>query len=228
MGTRVYAIGDIHGRLDLLMTLREQIADDARAAGAADNVLVYLGDYVDRGPDSRGVLDALIGAPLPGFRTIHLKGNHEVLLLAFLAEPERAAKVWLHNGGEETLASYGISTRGSADEVRAAFAAALPPPHLTFLQGLALHHVEGGYLFVHAGIRPGVPLERQVEEDLLWIRGPFLNSTADHGHLVVHGHTPADEPAIRPNRIGIDTWAYATGTLSCLVLWDAERRILRT
>ncbi len=233
-GTRVYAIGDIHGRLDLLRQLRAQIVDDARRsawtnpADARDNVVVYLGDYVDRGPDSCGVLDLLIDEPLPGFRSVHLKGNHEEMLLACLRDPDRAASQWLYNGGEQAVESYGVAPRGSPRAVRDAFAQCLPPRHLAFLEGLPLHHSEGDYLFVHAGIRPGVPLERQTPEDLLWIRTLFLASPADHGMVVVHGHTPVAEPEIRPNRIGIDTWAFASGRLSCLVLWDAERRILRT
>ena len=227
-GTRVYAIGDIHGRLDLLRALRQQVVADAEAAGASQNVVVYLGDYVDRGPDTCGVLDLLIDEPLPGFRSVHLKGNHEEMLLACLRDPDRAARLWLHNGGEQAVESYGIAPRGSPQAVRDAFAACLPARHLAFLESLGLTHVEGDYLFVHAGIRPGIPLARQVPEDLLWIRGLFLDSPADHGVVVVHGHTPVAEPEFRPNRIGIDTWAFASGRLSCLVLWDAERSILRT
>jgi serine/threonine protein phosphatase 1 len=227
-GTRVYAIGDIHGRLDLLRALRAQIVADAAAARAAQNVVVYLGDYVDRGPDTRGVLDLLIEHPLPGFRSIHLKGNHEEMLLSCLRDPARAARPWLHNGGEQAVESYGVAPRGSPQAVRDAFADCLPPAHLAFLEGLALYHVEGDYLFVHAGIRPGIPLDRQAPADLLWIRDLFLESPADHGRVVVHGHTPVAEPEFRPNRIGIDTWAFASGRLSCLVLWDAERSILRT
>lgn len=227
-GRRVYAVGDIHGRLDPLRDLRAQIAQDAHAAQAHDNVVVYLGDYIDRGPDSRGVLDLLIGEPLPGFRSVHLKGNHEEMLLACLHDPVRAGRLWLHNGGEQAVESYGLAPRGAPLAVCEAFARRLPSQHRAFLEGLSLHHTAGDYLFVHAGIRPGVPVERQAPEDLLWIRDLFLQSPADHGRLVVHGHTPVEEPEIRPNRIGIDTGAFASGRLSCLVLWDAERRILRT
>lgn len=226
--TRVYAIGDIHGRLDLLRDLRAQIVADAHSANAADNVIIYLGDYVDRGPDSAGVLDLLIDAPLAGFRSVHLRGNHEEMLLGCLRDAERAARPWVNNGGAQTLQSYGVAAGGVPAEVRAAFARALPPRHLAFLDGLPLHHAEGDYLFVHAGIRPGIPLARQAAPDLLWIRDLFLQSPADHGMVVVHGHTPVPEPEIRPNRIGIDTGAFASGRLTCLVLWDAERRILRT
>jgi serine/threonine protein phosphatase 1 len=232
-GTRVYAIGDIHGRFDLLQTLHARIAEDARQASPARNHIVYLGDYVDRGLQSREVIDLLLDHPLEGFEAIHLKGNHEELMLRFL-EDSRVGPGWFANGGGATLYSYGVRMleRGTDTErlshLREQLQNSLPPRHLEFLRGLKLWHVEGGYLFVHAGIRPGVALEAQREEDLLWIRELFLDDGSDHGRVVVHGHTIADHPEVRANRIGIDTGAYATGVLTCLVLEGSERHILQT
>ncbi len=231
-GARIYAIGDIHGRADLLDRMHDMIRVDALGRRAAEKIVVYLGDYVDRGDDSRGVVDRLIARPLVGFRAVTLRGNHEEFLLRFLDDPE-VGPAWLANGGDATLYSYGVDWRETMAEddwaeVSAAFRAALPADHLAFLAGLALSDIEGDYLFVHAGIRPGVELAAQSPDDLMWIRGEFLGSTADHGRVVVHGHTITDAPDLRDNRIGIDTGAYATGTLTCLVLDGAERQILQT
>ncbi len=238
-GTRVYAVGDCHGCLEALRGLRAAIlADSARAdaeAPRADRrVVVYLGDYIDRGPDSRGVVELLIGAPLAGFESVHLRGNHEAFLCGFL-DGEEVAAVWMMNGGSETLRSYGLDVAainrpwpgGDAPALRAALAAAVPEAHRAFLDGLALSHIEGDYFFAHAGVRPGVPLERQEENDLLWIREPFLGSTADHGKVVVHGHSAAAEVAVRANRIGIDTGACYGGKLTALVLEGNQHRFLQ-
>jgi serine/threonine protein phosphatase 1 len=237
--TRAYAVGDCHGCLEALRELREAIvADSARADAegprAQRRVVVYLGDYIDRGPDSRGVIDLLIGAPLAGFETIHMLGNHEALMRGFL-DGEDVASVWMMNGGIETMRSYGLDVTalngpwpgGDAPALRDALAAVVPQAHRAFLDGLALCHVEGDYFFAHAGIRPGVPLERQGEDDLLWIREPFLRSTADHGKVVVHGHSAAREPEVRANRIGIDTGACYGGKLTALVLEDTRHRFLQ-
>ena len=228
-GTCVYAVGDIHGRHDLLCDLQRRIARDAAGRDARRRVVVYLGDYVDRGPDSRAVIETLATAPLPGFESVHLRGNHETLLLDFL-DDVAVAPLWFLNGGDCTLESYGVPVgRGdSLDDLQAAFRAALPPAHKAFLDGLALNHVEGGYAFVHAGIRPGVPLAAQAEEDLIWIRDEFLDATADHGHVVVHGHSIALQPDVRSNRIGIDTGAFMSGTLTALVLDGAAHDFLQT
>ncbi len=230
---RVYAVGDIHGRADLLTTLHAQILDDAAAATAKRKVLVYVGDYVDRGPWSFEVVEMLIEAPLEGFEIVHLKGNHEDFLLGFLDDASMA-DLWFINGGDTTLQSYRVPLLtvpfgpAELDTVRRAFRAALPPSHMEFFQGLKRFHVEGDYLFVHAGIRPGVPLEEQEEKDLLWIRERFLHSDADFGHMVVHGHTPKVEPEVRPNRIGIDTGAVFTDRLTCLVVEGESTRFLHT
>lgn len=233
--TRVYAVGDIHGSAHLLEALMEQIVEDAgRQPGVARKLLVFLGDYVDRGLESPRVIDMLSAGPPPGFEQVCLMGNHEEAMFGFL-EDIRIGPMWLRNGGGETLLSYGIALPSSIagvnerlEAARLALRERLPESHLAFLKGLALFHVEGDYLFVHAGVRPKVALANQHPNDLLWIREEFLSSRADFGHVVVHGHTIAPEPQERPNRIGIDTGAYATGVLTCVVLEGAERRFLQT
>jgi serine/threonine protein phosphatase 1 len=227
--SRIYAIGDIHGRLDLLIRLHEKIAADARRTRARRHVVVYLGDYVDRGPDSKGVVEHLSQGGLAGFERVHLKGNHEDLMLRFLMG-EPVARVWFMNGGMQTLRSYGVT--GLVEDLpaiaRAALTKGVPERHRQFLDGLALSHVEGDYLFVHAGVRPGIPLGRQDAADLMWIREEFLDSGADHGKVVVHGHTIMPKPDIRANRIGIDTGAFMTGRLTALVLEGDESSLLAT
>lgn len=228
----IYAIGDIHGERGKLDLLHSMIRADARGRDAARKVAVYLGDYIDRGPDCPGVIESLTGDPLPGFEAIFLKGNHEEFLLNFL-ETGDSSSGWLHNGGLKTLEEYGVGVRGhslwrpESGELRDALEENLPAPHRRFLEGLALYHVEGDYLFVHAGIRPGHALEDQTAADMLWIRNRFLDSDEDHGFMVVHGHTPRDFPEIRPNRIGIDTGACYDGKLTALVLEGEKRDFLR-
>lgn len=234
-GTVVYAVGDVHGRADLLAAMHAGIAADAGRRAAARRVVVHLGDYIDRGPASRQVLDTLTGVPLAGFECVHLKGNHEDVVLRFLAGSLPNGRHWLRYGGADALASYGLpspdSERATAAEleaVRRAVGARLPPAHLRFLRTLAMTHREGGYLFVHAGIRPGVPPNAQVPGNLLWIRDRFLDSDADHGAVVVHGHSVSPEPELRPNRIGIDTGAYASGRLTCVALEGGGLTVLQT
>ena len=237
--TRIYAVGDCHGCLEAMRELREAIAaDSARADSegppAHRRAVIYLGDYVDRGPDSRGVIDLLIGEPLADFKSIHILGNHEAMMRGFL-DGEDVVSVWMMNGGTETMRSYGLDVSAlngpwpddDAPALRAALAAAVPKAHRAFLDGLALSHLEGGYFFTHAGIRPGVPLERQEEDDLLWIREPFLGSAADHGKVVVHGHSATREPEVLANRIGIDTGACYGGKLTALVLEGDRHRFLQ-
>lgn len=229
---RIYAIGDIHGRDDLLVRLHEEIRKDARARPAGSPVVVYLGDYVDRGPGSSRVIDLLVREPLPGFTSVTLKGNHEDMMLNFLDGPPTLG--WLLNGGIATLASYGVRAGGLAlyfadlDGVRCDLCAAVPPAHCRFLRELALMHIVGDYAFVHAGVRPGVDLAAQQPADLMWIRDKFLRSKKDFGKIVVHGHTIADEPQVCANRIGIDTGAFASERLTCLVLEGTRRRFLHT
>jgi serine/threonine protein phosphatase 1 len=229
-GTRVYAIGDIHGRLDLLTELERRIVDDAASAAATRNAIVYLGDYVDRGSQSREVVERLIERPLPGFERALLLGNHEDSMLQFLVDVQ-IGPAWLGFGGTATLLSYGIKPPTSdRDLVRAQeeLRAKLPERHLAFLRGLRLNHVEGDYYFVHAGIRPGVPLDAQLPADMLWIRDEFLRSRQDFGKIVVHGHTITETPDIKRNRIGIDTGAFASGILTCLVLQGESWSFLQT
>ena len=233
VGWRVYAVGDIHGRADLLGRLHRLIAEDAAAVPAAVRAVVYLGDYVDRGPASAEVVDRLAGGPLAGFAAIFLKGNHEDLLIRFLDDGS-SADVWLTNGGVATLASYGIevppglSEPGDIEAVRRRLHRAMGPAHRDFLGRLRLSHGIGDYLFVHAGVRPGVPLDAQEARDLMWIRHAFLDWPEPFAKMVVHGHTVTPAAEVRANRIGIDTGAYATGRLTCLVLDGAARRFLQT
>lgn len=232
-GQVVYAIGDIHGRSDLLTELLALIENDAAGAGPAANTLIFLGDYVDRGPDSRGVIELLSTNLPPGLATHFLKGNHEQFLLDFLDDPSWLDG-WLRNGGEQTWRSYGVDIDGLQDRRappaawREAFLEALPAAHLRFLTTLELKCVVGDYVFVHAGLRPGVPLDRQVPDDLLWIRYEFLDSEESFGKIVVHGHTPERTPVVRPNRIGIDTGAVFSGSLTALRLENGTRTFLRT
>lgn len=230
-GRRLYCIGDIHGRLDLLQELHDLIRADAAGFGGSPGV-VYLGDYIDRGAQSKQVLDLLIEQPLAGFDAVHLLGNHEQAMLDFLAHPQAAA-AWLNFGGQAALLSYGVGIgrlqMGTPVELlRDELEQKLPPAHLDFLASCRLLHCEGSYCFAHAGIRPGVALETQAAEDLLWIRDEFTRSRANHGWIVVHGHSIAEEAEILPNRIGIDTGAFCTGLLTALVLEGGEQRLLQT
>lgn len=220
-GRRVYAVGDVHGCAERLVRMHEAIARDLSDRPVGDATLVHLGDYVDRGPDAAGVVRRLAGGEGPPVaRTVNLMGNHEDMMLAALAGlPGPARELWLLNGGEASLRSWGVPPLAPA----ASWAAQIPAGHLAFLRGLALHHRVDEYLFVHAGLRPDRPLAEQEREDLLWIRGPFLAWTGDFRDggdrvVVVHGHTPVRSPALRPNRIGIDTGAVMGGALSCAVL----------
>jgi serine/threonine protein phosphatase 1 len=213
-GRRIYAIGDVHGCLAQLRQLHGAIADDLRRRPAVSAALVHLGDYIDFGPDSAGVIDLLAAAPpVAGLRTINLMGDHERTALTALSGDGAAATDWLHIGGDAALRSWGISTTAPRGEWRAG----IPPGHLAFLESLAIDHHEGDYLFVHAGIRPGVPLDAQAEDDLLGIRQSFLASEQDFGCIVVHGHSTVPAPLIRPNRISIDTGAGHAGRLTCAV-----------
>ena len=232
-GTRLYAIGDIHGRVDLLRTLKDLVHEDAYRRQAPRNVVVYLGDYVDRGDESRAVIEMLLNEPLPGFESHHLKGNHEEIMLRFLADTS-VGPSWLSFGGRETLRSYGIdpphpyASAAELQRAQRALAERLPREHADFLRRLERSHEEGDYLFVHAGVKPGVPLERQRDEDLLWIRDEFLQSEASFGHIVVHGHTISREPDVRRNRIGIDTGAFLSNRLTALVAEGTEWFFLQT
>ncbi|MEO1251395.1 MAG: metallophosphoesterase family protein [Pseudomonadota bacterium] len=226
-GKRFYAIGDIHGAADALDRLIDRI--DAEKAGDVTKELVFLGDYVDRGPDSKGVIERLIaiGAEFPG--SVFLKGNHEAVMLDFLNDPEEMLE-WLEWGGDETLRSYGVSgaLTKSGEDLSAELASAMPKAHLDFLNNLSLTHQAGDYLFVHAGVRPGVALKDQSEDDLLWIRKRFHDANAKDrpDFTVVHGHHPMKKPVDVGWRIGVDTGACWSGVLTAAVLEGKTRRFI--
>ena len=226
---RVYTIGDVHGRADLLSELFARIDTHLRVNPSPLPVQVLLGDYIDRGPDSRGVLDLLIRRRRQ-HRMLCLKGNHETYVAEFLSDPPALAN-WRQIGGLSTIVSYGVTPSlngGSAEHnaIAQAFRQAIPEPHMKFLGGLPLTYTCGDFFFTHAGVRPGIPLKLQSERDLLMIREDFLLHEEDFGKVIVHGHTPVMEPEIRSNRINIDTGAYATGRLTCLVLEGDEMSFL--
>jgi serine/threonine protein phosphatase 1 len=226
---RVYAIGDIHGRLDLLDQLLERIESDVRHGSHLETLYVFLGDYIDRGPASSGVIERLI-AFSSNQRTICLKGNHEAFLLEFFGNPGLLQE-WGRYGGLNTLMSYGLRpplqpNAAQSAEVAATLIRAMPEAHRDFLENLRLSLTLGDFFFVHAGVRPRIALEQQSEEDLLWIREEFLFYEQSFDKMVVHGHSPVRQPEVLDNRINIDTGAYATGRLTCLVLEGEDWRFL--
>ena len=229
---RIYAVGDVHGCRDQLSDVFARIDIDLATRPCSDYRIVLLGDYVDRGPDSPGVLDDLIARRKWDHKLICLCGNHDKCFSEFLVGHRTSgANEWLRWGGVETLAAYWVPAQkhivpGDKEyaRLRQAALAAVPQLHREFLAALPNSIQLGGYFFVHAGIRPDVPLDEQNPVDLLWIRGPFLDSAADHGAVIVHGHTPCPEGVdVQLNRIGIDTMAYETGVLTCLVLEEHAR-----
>lgn len=233
-GKLVYAIGDIHGRLDLLQSLQRSIAADAASnTGGDEKFLVYLGDYIDRGMQSRQLIDHLIDHPLAGFRSVFLTGNHEQVFLQFLVDPT-IGPTWCAIGGRETVYSYGASvpspspTLQELEAVRLDIASRLPERHRDFFASLRMTFEIGDYLFVHAGIRPGKPIDQQDPRDLLWIRHHFLKSEQDHGKIIVHGHSISEGIDETWNRIGIDTGAFHSDILTCLILQGRTRRYIQT
>lgn len=226
---RIYAVGDVHGRADLLDVLLEKIVRDAASAPATQS-LVFVGDYIDRGPNSRGVIERLLDPP-EGFETHHLRGNHDQALLDFLENPS-SYRTWRRFGADDTLLSYDVEPptedQSSMAFARDELADRLPEAHLRFLQDLQPFVQIGGYHFVHAGVRPGLPLEDQSLEDMMWIRSEFLDCEDDFGKVIVHGHTPGERPVCRSNRIGIDTGAFATNCLTAVVLDGIGARFLST
>jgi serine/threonine protein phosphatase 1 len=220
-GRRIYAVGDIHGCAGLLANIFDRIDDDLKLRPTPDVLQVFLGDYIDRGPDSREVIELLIARQREN-DVVFLKGNHETFMMNFIETPS-ILQDWQRLGGLQTLMSYGITPTINANAVVQAqiavdFNQVLPESHRQFLGHLKSFFTCGDFFFVHAGVRPGIPLEKQREEDLLWIRQEFLFCKNDFGKIVVHGHTPVQYPDVRSNRINIDTGAYATGRLTCLVL----------
>jgi serine/threonine protein phosphatase 1 len=216
-GRRAYTIGDIHGRRDKLVALHALIAADFAARPIASAVLVHLGDAIDQGPDSAGVVAMLAaGAPVAGMQVVDLLGDHERMLLDGLDGDRAAATDWLWAGGREALASWGFPS----DLPREDWEAALPAAHVAWLRSLVLTHREGDYLFVHAGIRPGILLAEQSRDDLVTMRHPFLSTEQDFGMIVVHGHSSLPSVQILANRVGLDTGAGIGGKLTCAVLED--------
>lgn len=226
-GIRIYAIGDIHGRLDLLTKMYAAI--EADRAGVPDWRIVHLGDYVDRGPQSRQVLDAIIVAARDP-RVITLAGNHDIAMLDFLATPS-AGGLFARYGGDATARSYGVEIDFDLPRLfeadHAALVEAVPAAHLEFLHNLRLSAEFGDFFFCHAGIQPDVPLDRQDAKDLTWIRDRFLKHEGLHPKVIVHGHTPHEHPELKPNRVNVDTGAYHYGVLTALVIDGAEKRILQ-
>ena len=226
-GCRAYAIGDIHGRLDLLDLLLKRIEEDIAARPRVRTFIIFLGDYIDRGPDSAGVIERLRTYKPPHATLIFLSGNHEEVLLKILAGERGIFSSWLKFGGAECAASYGMDVPAlrRIDEPSAIqlLQAKVPRAHRHFLENCADTFRFGDYLFVHAGIRPGVGIDEQDRSDLRWIRDPFLSDAKDHGFVVVHGHTIVEKVEERTNRIAIDTGAYHTGILTCLVVEEGER-----
>ena len=231
-GYRAYAIGDVHGRLDLLEALLGKIEADIGARPGSEVVLVFVGDLIDRGPSSAGVVERLRNYRKDGVRTVFLLGNHEEVLLRILAGEAELIPGWLRFGGAQCLRSYGVdpaTLNGLNDaQALALIQGAIPPEHADFLSTFGDTFRFGDYLFVHAGVRPGVELASQSQKDLRWIREPFLRDASDHGFVVVHGHTISSEVEERPNRIGIDTGAYATGILTALAIDGGKRRFIDT
>lgn len=230
-GLRIYAVGDIHGRVDLLNELLARIDGDIARRPTVRPVYVFLGDYIDRGPSSRETIDRLI-EHRGTHESVFLKGNHELIAIRCLTDPGLFDQ-WLRLGGSETLKSYGAAPESLASgkrivELQAAFHNALPPAHLRFFRDMQSSYTCGDFFFAHAGVKPGVDLSRQKDQDLLWIRGEFLSSKDDFGKIVIHGHTPISEVEVGPNRINIDTGAFATGRLTSLVIEEGSLALIDT
>jgi len=231
-GMRIYCIGDIHGRHDLLQQLHDQIVAHSEDY-SGEKTLVYLGDYVDRGEHSDRVLEMLISDPLPGFESIYLRGNHEQTMLDFFNMPE-VGRSWFNFGGLQTVVSYGVrytklpANAKDFEALRDDLRARVPHSHLEFLERTTASYSAGNYYFVHAGIKPRLALDRQQPEDQLWIREEFIDHTRPYEKIIVHGHTISDEVEFLPNRIGLDTGACLSGKLSCLVLEDDQQSLIQT
>ena len=229
-GKRCYAVGDIHGRLDLLVPLLDALARDDAARAPAQTYLVFLGDLIDRGADSKGVLDLLSTAALPWAKPVFLMGNHEEAFLRLLGGELAHLDDWLGYGGLECLQSYGLSpadlSTGNETLLYRALRRQVPQDHIDFMNGFYDSFTLGRYVFVHAGIRPGIAIEDQDPHDLRWIRREFLEDQSDHGVIVVHGHTVVESPGEYVNRIAIDTGAYRTGRLTAVRLEGEDREFI--
>lgn len=230
--TRIYAIGDVHGHLSLLESMHKKITADLNSAPIANYKIVFIGDYIDRGPDSAGCVQFLIELMSQDDNVVCLKGNHEQRLEDFIANPIDKAHSFFTFGGTESVMSYGVDMQSFSQTDENVLAA-----HAQLEQNLSAEHKQfyatrprsvafGDYLFAHAGVRPGISLKEQSDEDLINIRHEFLSHTGLYEKVVVHGHTPAHPMEIFPNRVNVDTWAYDTGVLSCLVLEDLDYRVI--
>lgn len=228
-GIRLYAIGDVHGCLEHLAEMHARIRAEIIRDRPADWRIIHLGDYVDRGPDSKGVLDFLIAARQADERVLTLAGNHDLGMVEFLNHPSEK-DLFARFGGAETAQSYGVDLDFDAParfrDSCEALARAVPPAHIAFLKGLEFSTSFGDFFFCHAGIRPGIALDRQDRQDLIWIRDSFLSYPGLHPKVVVHGHTPAPEAELMPNRVNVDTGAFQSGTLTALAIDGAQKRIL--
>lgn len=231
-GHRAYVVGDIHGRLDLLEELLAKIHAELQHRPAPKTLLVFVGDLVDRGPSSAQVIERLRTYRRPGIQPVFLLGNHEEVLLRILKGETSLISSWLQFGGLQCLQSYGVDAndlRGRTPETIVQMVrGAVPENHVEFLESFADSCRFGDYVFVHAGVRPGIDLEQQSQSDLRWIREPFLSYETEHGFVIVHGHTISETVEERPNRIGIDTGAYRSGTLSALVIEGFDRWVIDT
>jgi serine/threonine protein phosphatase 1 len=230
--TVVYAVGDVHGRLDLLHAMDRLIADDVAKTRPDRPTVCYLGDYIDRGPHSAEVITHLADRSVAGTARVFLKGNHEDRMLDFFDAPDVHGPTWMEHGGIEALASYALATGreptgGDWHALRDELRERLPAAHLQFLRSLRLAFVWRRFVFVHAGLNPERPLRAQDPHDLMWIKEPFLSSTREWSHRVIHGHVMGPEPVFRDNRIGIDTGASQLGRLTCLVVSDGPLRVLQ-
>jgi serine/threonine protein phosphatase 1 len=229
-GMLIAAIGDVHGRLDLLEKMHAGLADRIATRAVADWRIIHLGDYVDRGPDARGVIDFLAAAQARDPRVICLAGNHDVGFLDFLKEPDPVG-LFATNGGIQTALSYGVALDLNDPEALAAqhrdLVQSVPDAHRRFVGNLVYSAEFGDFFFCHAGIMPGVPLDEQEPRDLIWIRDPFLGHDELYAKVVVHGHTPARDPEVRKNRINVDTAAYATGVLTALLVNGSDKQFMQ-
>ena len=229
-GTRIYAIGDIHGCIDPLHRLMDRIDEDLAATPAAKHKVVFLGDYVDRGPQNRKVIDFLIKLKKSSRKCVFLRGNHDDRFAGFIKHPQETAAGFLQWGGVATLRDYGIVQKPgeSTLDLSARLREAVPKPHLKFLEKLKLSYQDGDYFFCHAGVRPGVSLADQKAHDLLWIRADFMACKAPFEKVIVHGHTPVSIPEIEQNRINVDTRCYDSGVLTAVVLEGKKQRFIHT
>ncbi|MEM9422697.1 MAG: metallophosphoesterase family protein [Pseudomonadota bacterium] len=231
-GKRVYAIGDVHGCYDELVTLCALIREDIAARPGRETSVVMLGDLIDRGPNSRGVIEFLTSNPFSPATMLTIRGNHEDILLKGLDGTPSLLKDWLQYGGTLCASSYGIPAHTlssmTAEQLEYTLLSKIPARHINFLRSSVDCIRFGDFFLVHAGVRPGIPLHKQAPQDLKWIRDDFLSSTANHGAVIVHGHSIVSEPTFLPNRIAIDTGAYQTGRLTALCIEGEATMVLQT